>query len=433
MATLRGIAFEARGVVLDWTSSDTRAPRKGFSSPPHPSPRRPEVFFPASVASGQNHPRVRSTASVAFGRVANRADHAQRLSAPVSADSFRDCRDSSSVTSTTRATSHAPPCPPPPPLSPGARPSVARPSRPPSGAPRAPSRSPSPRPTRARAAPSWFAPTRSASTWGWSGRRARPSARPAVSETSWVPSPRCAIRAFDRDTEPRPPVPSTRSLRDPSDPRPLPWRDRASSAAHLVYSPDAARRRDPRSSARPFTYPARPINSENTSIDPEPARGALSSLPLAPGSGSPRPPRDDGGAHVPPLRRVRHALRPHHPQRVRHRHGGALLPRAPRRRRPRVRLASVLLRRGRPDLQRVHHGRRVAWRFALAGWHRGGVARALRGFPLRRRIAAVRRQRLAHRTFARLPSRVLPGSLQARIRAVHPRGAQHRAPGPKPL
>ena len=153
MATLRGIAFEARGVVLDWTSSDTRAPRKGFSSPPHPSPRRPEVFFPASVASGQNHPRVRSTASVAFGRVANRADHAQRLSAPVSADSFRDCRDSSSATSTTRATSHAPPCPPPPPLSPGARPSVARPSRPPSGAPRAPSRSPSPRPTRARAAP----------------------------------------------------------------------------------------------------------------------------------------------------------------------------------------------------------------------------------------------------------------------------------------
>lgn len=165
MATLQGIAFEARGVVLDWTSSDTRAPRKGFSSPPHPSPRRPEVFFPASVASGQNHPRVRSTASVAFGRVANRADHAQRLSAPVSADSFRDCRDSSSATSTTRATSHAQPCPPPPPLSPGARPSVARPSRPPSGAPRAPSRSLSPKPTRARAAPSWFAPTRSASTW----------------------------------------------------------------------------------------------------------------------------------------------------------------------------------------------------------------------------------------------------------------------------
>ena len=274
MATLRGIAFEARGVVLDWTSSDTRAPRKGFSSPPHPSPRRPEVFFPASVASGQNHPRVRSTASVAFGRVANRADHAQRLSAPVSTDSFRDCRDSSSATSTTRATSHAPPCPPPPPLSPGARPSVARPSRPPSGA-RARRRALQAQDQRARArlprgSRRPGAPQRGD---GRGGVRALQQDRRSRRRHGFPPKVRDPrVRSRHRTTPTRAVYPFTR---DPSDPRPLPRRDRASSATHLVYSPGRARRdldhpRDRSPSPRDRSSPKTPPSILNPRVAPSP-------------------------------------------------------------------------------------------------------------------------------------------------------------------
>ena len=56
MATLRGIAFEARGVVLDWTSSDTRAPRKGFFFTTAPQPSTTRSFFPRERRFGAKPP-----------------------------------------------------------------------------------------------------------------------------------------------------------------------------------------------------------------------------------------------------------------------------------------------------------------------------------------------------------------------------------------
>ena len=83
----------------------------------------------------------------------------------------------------------------PPTRSPRARPrprSVAAPSSPPSGAPRAPPRRA--RPPRAGAARSPSTPM-SDSTSCSSARSARPSPRPAASETSWPRCPRC-VRVF---------------------------------------------------------------------------------------------------------------------------------------------------------------------------------------------------------------------------------------------
>lgn len=88
MATLRGIAVEARGVVVDWTSSapERREKGRGFSrlQPATRSFLRDRASF-----RGQNHPRVRNSASVAIGTSREPCFHPQRLSARVSLGAVR--------------------------------------------------------------------------------------------------------------------------------------------------------------------------------------------------------------------------------------------------------------------------------------------------------------------------------------------------------
>mmetsp|Transcript_7141 Transcript_7141/g.11202 ORF Transcript_7141/g.11202 Transcript_7141/m.11202 type:complete len:203 (+) Transcript_7141:325-933(+) len=91
----------------------------------------------------------------------------------------------------------------------------------------------------------------------------------------------------------------------------------------------------------------------------------------------------------------------------------------------------MLLRGGRGHLSGRHHGSGMAGRAPQSGWYRGGVARAVWRRPLRRRVVAVRRQRLAHCAPSGVPPRVLSGAHEAWVRALGAHRAQYCAPGPQ--
>ena len=268
------------------------APRRAFfTTAPQPSTTR--SFSPRRL---RGPPACALTASVAFGRVANRADHAQRLSAPVSADSFRDCRDHLPSLQRRAPPRAAPPCPPPPPLSPGARPrslvlrallqarrlAVALKPK-----------------TNARARSSLVVRAdQERLNVVMVGAECRCSG-PAVSETTWVPSPRCAIRAFDRDTEPahRAVYPFT----------PRPFRPSTVALARSCQLSGTSCLFPGRRAPRPSIIRAT-VHLPRATVHLQPPPSILNprvASPLSPSLQAlvRRGPRDGGGAHVPPLRR----------------------------------------------------------------------------------------------------------------------------------